>query len=300
VYRPLVLIACLASGCLPAYDNMFMSGSPDDGGTGSDALEPSGFNVTGAAVNLEDIQFGAGQTVRFSTLDDPAFISAASDANGHFTLPIPKTLINQQDYFIIEGTYKGAPILRTHYLPRINLDGKADNTNILVHYLRNDTMTTARALIAQSMVTHGDLTSADQFASTYSFMLGSLVESGNFGLRVFKNYTVSISVDGGQTTLDQTNCNPKQQCCLYYTYDYNMFVHASPMPATLIDYGATQSPALFAVVCPASQTGEVTFTQTAPLAQIVDQSTNQHPTKSFPNITAPRIAGDGVLIVWSN
>lgn len=296
MYRPLVLIACFSSGCLPAYDNMFMSQTVGDGGTGSDALEPSGLTVTGAAVILEDLQFGAGQTVRFSTVDDPAFISPATDANGRFTLPIPKSLINQQDYFIVEGTYKGAPILRTHYLPRVNIDGKADNTNILVHFLSNDMMMSARAQIANSLVTHGDLASADQFASTFSFMLGSLIENGNFGLRVFKNYTVQIDVAGA----DQSNCNPKQQCCLYYTYDYNMFIHASPMPATFLDYGAASSPALFAVVCPASQTGEVTFTQTAPLTQIVDQSTNQHPTKSFPNITAPRMAGDGVLIVWSN
>jgi hypothetical protein len=301
VRRLLLALVLSTSACLPGYDNMFMGQGLGDGGGTDGGLTPSGFNVTGGAINLEDLKFGPGQTVRFSTIDDPAFVSPATDSNGRFTLPIPQSLLGQLDYFVIEGSYLGNPILRTHYLPRITMDGKADNSNILVHFFRDD-MTDIRSYIAQALVTHGDLASADQFASTFSFMYGSLIEDSAFGLKVFRSYSLQLSVDGdgGQMILDQSNCHPNQQCCLYYAFNYNTFINTSPLPPSLLSFGATSSPADFAVVCPAGETGELTLAQTAPLSQIVDQSTNSHPSVAFPNITAPRIAGDGVLIIWPN
>lgn len=294
--RVWVALLALAGGCLPAYDNMAGLSTTDGGGDDGSSNAGSGKFVTGLVASLEDVKYGQGAVVHIDGYDDPKFTSMPADSSGHFSLEIPQALIDSMtpSYLVIEGTYLGSPILRTWDSPRRLLDGGSKNQNIGIHFFKDQTdMMGVRGLLATALAGHGDIPSAASFATDYSFMVGYLYELVAGGERDYRNYTIQID------SLDNTNCKPSMQCCVYYGYDYAAYKVASPQPAAIIDFTATTSPIAFYVVCPGAQTGDVTVTQTAPTNQLFNQLTGMHPTKPFNPVTAPKVKGDAVLIFWT-
>jgi hypothetical protein len=84
------------------------------------------------------------------------------------------------------------------------------------------------------------------------------------------------------------------QCCVYYSIELAEFIAASPAKPSFIDFTLTKSPGYFVVVCPASQTGEVTLT---PQGMMFDSFGNPPPSPFMP-IQAPRVMGVGVYLDW--
>jgi hypothetical protein len=298
--RLLVTLTALAAGCLPAYDNMFQLVVGDGGGSDGDAGNGgSGRFLSGVVASFEDIKYGQGAIVHIDGYPQPQFTPAPADATGKFRFEIPQALVDSKEprYLVVDGTYLGLSILKTWDAPKRIFDGGPQNMSVGVHFYKNqDDQMGARGAIATALQQHGDIPSATGFAASFSLMIGYLYQITPGGERDFRNYTVQLTADG--STLDNTNCKPATQCCVYYASDYPSFKAANPPQASIIDFTATSSPSSFVVVCPGTQTGEITLTQTAPLSQIFNQTTGVHPTQPFQPVQAPRVAGDGVLIEW--
>lgn len=297
--RLLSLLLCVA-GCLPAYDNMFKLTTTDGGGMDGGAEKGSGLFVTGFVGSIEDVKYGQGAVLHIDGFPQPEFTSMPADAAGKFKLEIPQSLVDSKEprYLNIEGTYNGKAILKTWDAPKRVFDGTTQDQNIGVHFLKNqDDMMGVRQAIADALAAHGDIPSAASFATDYSFMLGYLYELFAGSERDFRGYTIQITADG--SVLDNTACNPSMQCCVYYAYDFAAFKAASPPMPSIIDFSATSSPIAFVVVCPGSQSGDITLTQTAPLNQVFNQMSGKNPTKQFSPIEAPRVVGDGAIVYWT-
>ena len=265
----------------------------------------SGKFFSGLLFSPESSVKAMGPTLHIDGYTQPQFVSQPADSSGRAKFEIPKCVIdaNKPQYLIVEGMFQSKPVLRTWWAPATTFIGGPSNTDLLVHFFQNqDDNKGARGLTATALAAKSIIPSAATFAANYIFMYGVLLEpTGDVGFSRFKGYTIQVSVPsttgGADTVLDNTNCKPDMQCCVYYGSDVGLFV-ANPT-GTLIDTTATASNGSFVVVCPGTQTGEITLTQTAPLANLQDQN-NQAPSKPFAPIKAPRVLGDGILLDWHN
>jgi len=281
-----------AGACLPAYDNGFVGedlGVPVDGPTGDDGpAMGSGKHVTGKLFNVEDLMTVAGITIHIDGWPQPEF-TGSCDVSGVYSFEIPQPLVSSMmpSFFVIDGVYKGTPILTTRYLPRRVMNGGAQNTGIANHYFKGPgEMTGFANKTATALAGHGDIPSATSFTTNYSFMAGGLFQYTNNGLITWRGYTIDLAVNG--TTIDMTSCSPSSQCCRYYTDS-----------ALAIQFGASASTGGLIIVCPAGQMGtEVVAKQTAPLSMIFEPTFGRHPSVPFPDISLPISPGYGVFIDW--
>jgi hypothetical protein len=272
--------------CLPAYDNGYVPGGGTDAGEDSGGgVTGSGKFVTGTIFDVEDLKTTAGITIGFPGFAQAEF-NATTDMLGKYKLEIPSTLLNMSSYFIIDGMYMGAPILKTLYLPRRALNGGASNTSIANHFFKNPTqMASAAGLVATALAGHGDIPSASTFTDDFAFMAGGLYQYTNAGLRIYRKFTVQLSVAG--TNLDNTSCKPSMQCCYYYSD-----------PSFNIDFTLTASGGGLVIVCPKTQTDEVTVKQTADNSVIFEPTLGMHPTGTWADISLPISSSAGVFIDW--
>jgi hypothetical protein len=279
--RP-AFLALLLAACLPAYDNGFHPG--DGGGGDTTGGGGSGKFVTGTAFDVEDLKTAAGISVSITGF--PSF-SATTDNTGHYKFEIASAVEGMSSYLVLDGMYQSQPILKTLYLPRRVFDGGAQNTGIANHYFKNPSLSgSAAALVAQALAGHSDISSAATFTDDFSFMAGGLYQYTSAALRIYRNYTVQLSVNG--QTLDNTNCKPAAQCCYYYSDS-----------AFNIDFNATMSGGGLVIVCPASQTDEVLVHQTADKSTIFEPVLGMHPSGTIPDISLPIAPSAGVFIDWN-
>lgn len=315
--RLVAAASLLLLGCLPAYDNgtgtpgdgavnQDLSGATDDGGDGGTMGDggcgPSGKKVTGAVYSIEMAMKVPGPVVYIDGY--PQSKSAPASNTGSFSVDIPQCALGASNYFRIEGSINGTPILPTWIAPKVPMTGSGPlNVNTILHPYRNQSdMMGVRGVAETELKAQGVIPMSSSLASDYSWSWGWLVDISHFGSALpVVGATVQVSVpgDGGLIPLDNTNCKPDQQCCVFYTEDYSAF--RAGTVSTFIDFGATTTTAGWAlVVCPGSETGDITLAQTVPTASLHDYKSSQVPTKDFPTITAPRAVGDGVFLDWQN
>jgi hypothetical protein len=315
----LLVAASLALvGCLPAYDNgkpvvMDLAGldltmPPGEDLAGSDlsGCQGSGKFVNGSLFSLETGGKPSGLTVHLEGyVNSPQFSSMPSDPVGNFKLEIPDCSLGQPLYFVIDGMTGGMTAETTWIAPRVPMTGTGGlNVNTILHpYLNEDNNMGIRGAIEKALKDHGDIMMSQSLATDFVWMYGWLPDVTHVGQAIpVTGAVLQITVpggDGGMTVLDNTNCKPDQQCCFYYAYDFGDYVNT--MPPSFIDFAATSTfEGWVAVVCPGSETGDITIDQVTPLANLHDYKNSQLPKVNFPTITAPRMTGVGVFLDWQN
>jgi hypothetical protein len=278
-------------GCLPAYNDAI---GPPDAGPGPGDAGPgdgggSGLFASGKVVALETETRGSGVTVEVDGF--PSFMSMPTDNQGAFMFQIPADVVaaNAPHYVIMDGMFMGKPVLKTWIAPRIKLDGSTANQNLLFHVFQSPSdPLRVQSIIANDLANHGDIPSAGSFTTDYVFQYGAHFQLTDFGFNAYQGYTVAVD------NLDNTNCKPSLQCCVYYSLGLAEFVLANPPKTSMIDFTLTKSPGHFVVVCPASQTGDVTLTSGG---TPFDSLGNPPPTPFNP-VQAPRVKGVGVYVDW--
>jgi hypothetical protein len=287
------LLVTLA-GCLPAYDNGLPPGN--DGGTADmatdgssdDAGPPpnSGLVVSGHVFGWEANNFLDGLDGYVQSY--PLNKSMAAMKGGTISVPIPQPALNQSDYLVFEGTPPmGLPALRTHIGPKLKLDGSSANKGLIFHVLMDDqTMTGVRTAIGAELAAHGDVPMADgadgaTFGAKWNWLYGHMFYFDISGSpHDFSGETITVTGDGGM-------------CKVFYTESYVKF-KGGTVPS-LINFSATSTPGGFVVLCPPSQTQDITLT---PGGTIRDNS-GLCTTIKFDPIDMPMALGDAVYADWA-
>jgi hypothetical protein len=312
--------ALFVAGCLPAYDNGPPAQMPDFAGAdfaGDDLSMPdaaggdlsgcqqSGKKVTGSLYSIELGGKPGGPVVNIEGYVDQMQFTGPTNGASQFSINLPDCVVGQSRYFVIDGMYMGTPITTTWVAPRVPMTGTGpQNLNIILHpYIDETQPTSVRGLLERALKDHGDIPVAKTLGTDYTWMYGWLPDVSNIGQAIpALSAVVQVSVpggDGGLTVLDNTNCMPDAQCCVYYAYDIGIF--NTTMPPSFIDFTQTSTfNGWYAIVCPGTETGDITLDQVAPLANLHDYMSSNKPKKNFPTITAPRMTGVGVFVDWQN
>jgi hypothetical protein len=316
--KHLLALAFGLAGCLPAYDDLLRVGGPvvdmagptDGGVDGAMACAPSGKFVAAIARSLEFNDVASGVSVHLDGYPDAAFTSPPSDGNGHYAIPIPNCVFGKMGrYLVFEGTnftvMAGTyPILRSWVAPaRFGKTELLATDGTPTHFWANlpDMTSGIRNVVASELAAASKIPDATKFATDFSIAYGPVAsEVGTIDR--YNNYKVQI-IDGG-TTLDNTNCMPTQQCCVYYMSGEYFDWKAGRTGPTFIKLGDTSANGYFySVVCPAKGAkvgdlaGELTLHQAAPTSTLKDAFGNS-PSIDFPDIVIPRVVGNGVHVEW--